>query len=120
MKNPNLPADDLPPIELSASDRALRRQLDASLTHRFEQQCDPFLKELLSLCDWYVTTYAHVVTLVIACPDMTTNWQMLHHVAYFGTPMEQFSQDAKIRIYPPIGTGEPFEIRVDELSIYQE
>lgn len=120
MKNPNLPPDDQPPVELSASDRALRRLLDASLTQRFEQQCDPFLKELLSLCDWYITTYTNVVTLVIACPDMATNWQMLHHVAYFGTPMEQVSKDAKIRIYPPIGTGDPFEIRVDELSIYQE
>ncbi|MDX2229355.1 MAG: hypothetical protein NW220_06940 [Leptolyngbyaceae cyanobacterium bins.349] len=120
MKNLSLSPDDQPPIELSASDRALRRQLDASLTQRFEHQCDPFLTQLLSRCDWYITTYTNVVTLVIACPDSSTNWEVLHHVAYFGTPMEQFSQDAKIRIYPPMGTGEPFEIRVDELSIYRE
>ena len=115
-----LPPDDRPPAELSVSDRVLRRQLDASLTQRFEQQCDPFLTELLSHCDWYITTYTNVVTLVIACPDIATNWEVLHHVAYFGVPMEQFSQDSRIRIYPPMGTGEPFEIRVDELSIYRE
>jgi len=120
MKNLNLPPDDHPPAELSASDRALRRQLDASLTQRFEQQCDPFLQELLSRCDWYLTTHTNVITLVIGCPDIATNWEVLHHVAYFGTPMEQFSKDAKIRIYPPMNTGEPFEIRVDELSIYRE
>lgn len=119
MIKPFLPPDDLPTDELTQYDRRLRRQLDASLTDRFEQRCDPFTKELLSNCEWYITTYTHVVTLVIHCPDSATNWRVLHHVLTLGEPMAQFSQDAKIRIDPPPGRGTPFEIRVDELSIYR-
>lgn len=114
----NLPPDDLPPEELTAGDRQLRQQLDASLTQRFQHHCNPFVKQLLAQCDWYITTTAKGMMLVIACPDAATNWQVLHDVQSLGAPMAQFSQEARIRIYPPIGTGEPFEIRVDELSIY--
>lgn len=120
MNNARLPADDCPPTELSAFDLALQHQLDASLMARFKRHCDPFLRQLLRRCDWHITTHSNVMTLVIACPDISTNWEVLHHVAYMGTPMVQFSEAAKIRIHPPLGTGDPFEIRVDELSIYRE
>jgi len=34
--------------------------------------------------------------------------------------MAKFSQDAKVRIYPTPEMLDYFEIRVDEISIYQE
>ncbi len=34
--------------------------------------------------------------------------------------MAQFSQDAKLRIYPTPEMFDYFEIRVDEISIYRE
>ncbi|MFM7427818.1 MAG: hypothetical protein ACKO7W_22940 [Elainella sp.] len=120
MPNPALPADDLPPDQLALDDRLLRRQLDASLTQRFQQQCDPACWRLLCRCDWSITTTANVATLVIVCPDRATNWQILHRVVDLGNSMAQFSQDAKLRIYPTPAMIEPFEIRVDEISIYRE
>lgn len=114
----NLPPDDLPPEELTASDLQLRQHLDASLTQRFYQECNPLVTKLLAQCDWYVTTTAKGIILVIVCPDTAVNWQVLHNVQYLGAPMAQFSQTARIRICPPSRTGDPFEIRVDELPIY--
>lgn len=119
MTNPSLSPDDLP-SEVTEHDRTLRRQLDESLTQRFAQQCDLYTKSLLSRCDWYVTTYVNAVTLVINCPDSATNWRLLHHVLTLGSLMEQFSQYARIRVCPPLGTGAPFEIRVDERSMYRD
>jgi hypothetical protein len=119
MPNPFLSPDDLP-AEVTEDDRILRRQLDETLTQRFGQLCDEFTKSLLSPCDWYVTTYANAVTLVINCPDSATNWRLLHHVQTLSTQLEPFSQSAKIRVCPPAGTGAPFEIRIDERSIYQD
>lgn len=117
---PNLPPDDLPPQQLELSDRLLRDQLDNSLIQRFQQQCNPTLLQLLTTCGWTITTTANVVTLIIVCPDQTTNWQVLHQVVSLGTLMAQFSQDAKLRIYATPAKLDLFEIRVDELAIYQE
>lgn len=117
---PVLPPDDLPSPQLELSDRMLRRQLDLSLTHRFQQQCDPASLALLADCDWSITTTANVATLVIVCPDRATNWQVLNQVVALGNGMAQFSQDAKLRIYPTPEMLDQFEIRVDELSIYRE
>jgi hypothetical protein len=115
-----LPADDLPPDQLELDDRLLRRQLDASLTQRFQQQCDPVCLPLLALCEWAITTTANVAILVIICPDRATNWHILNQVVALGNGMAQFSQDAKLRIYPTPETTDPFEIRVDEISIYSD
>lgn len=120
MATPALPADDLPPDQLELEDRLLRRQLDASLTQRFRQQCDSACLELLSRCDWSITTTANVATLVIVCPDLATNWQVLHQVVALGSGMAQFSEDAKLRIYATPEMVDLFEIRVDEISIYRE
>jgi hypothetical protein len=116
----NLSPDDLPPEQIDLNDRLLREQLDSSLTERFQQQCDRTTERLLAKCDWSVTTAANVVTLSIVCRDPIVNWKILNRVQVLGSLMAQFSQDAKLRIYPNAGAIDPFEIRVDELSIYRE
>jgi hypothetical protein len=116
----NLPPDDLPPQQIELDDRILRRQLDSTLTQRFQEQCDRTSKELLDLCDWCITTSANVVTLAILCPDRHTNWQVLNRVVLLGNVMAQFSQDAKLRIYSTPDMVDSFEIRVDELSVYHD
>ena len=120
MATPNLPPDDLPSQQLELGDRMLRRQLDLSLTQRFQQQCDLVSLQLLAACDWSITTAANVAILVIVCPDRDTNWRVLNQVVALGSGMAQFSQDAKLRIYPTPEMLDYFEIRVDELSIYRE
>lgn len=120
MAIPILPPDDLPPQEIELSDLILRYQLDLSLTQRFQQQCNPTIQQLLTACNWSITTTANVATLEIVCPDRATNWQVLNQVVALGNGMAKFSQDAKLRIYSSPEMLDPFEIRVDELSIYQE
>ena len=120
MAIPNLPPDDLPPQQLELDDLLLRRQLDLSLMQRFQQQCDTTSLQMLAACDWSIATTANVVTLTIVCPDRAMNWQVLNHVLVLGDRMAQFSRDAKLRIYPTPDMLDPFEIRVDELSIYRE
>lgn len=118
----NLSPEDQPPQQLSSQDRELRRQLDQFLTQRFRDQIlqsEITLQLSLSQCDWYITTAANVVTLVIECPNEAINWQILHQVQPLGAVMKALSNDAKLRICPPDGS-EPFEIRVDELSVYRE
>lgn len=116
----SLPPDDRPPQQLTLGDRLLRQQLDVSLTKRFWEQCSPRLQYLLSACEWSITTTLNVLTLVVVCPDRATNWQVLHQVTALGQHMAEFSQDAKLRIYATPEMTDPFEIRVDELSIYRE
>ncbi len=115
-----LSPNDRPPQQLGLDDRVLRRQLDESLTQRFVQQCDSTSQKLLAICDWSITTTANVVTLVIVCPDRATNWQVLSQVIALGKRLAEFSQDAKLRIYATPDMLDMFEIRVDELSVYQE
>jgi hypothetical protein len=120
MASSHLSPDDLPPQQLKFGDRILRRQLDLSLAQRFQQQCNLSDQQLLATCDWSITTIANVVTLVIVCPDRITNWQVLNQVVVLGNVLSQFSQTAKLRIYSTPDMIDLFEIRVDELSIYQE
>ncbi|MBP0022377.1 MAG: hypothetical protein J7647_33070 [Cyanobacteria bacterium SBLK] len=117
---PHLPPDDLPSPTLALEDRFLRHQLDLSLTQRFQQQCDPNILQLLATCEWSISTAANVATLIIVCPDRATNWQVLERVVELGNEMAKFSQDAKLRIYSSPKMGDRVEIRIDELSIYQE
>ncbi|HBB30353.1 MAG TPA: hypothetical protein DDZ80_32930 [Cyanobacteria bacterium UBA8803] len=119
MKKPFLPPDDLPPAQPTGVDGRLRQQLDEATGTLFYEACDPDTKALLSSCEWYITTHARALTLAIACPDRETNWRVLHHVVPLATLLEQFSSTAKIRVYPPVGLGTPFEIRVDERSVYE-
>ncbi|MEM9539376.1 MAG: hypothetical protein AAGA60_07675 [Cyanobacteria bacterium P01_E01_bin.42] len=117
---PHLPPDDLPSPTLALEDRLLRHQLDSSLTQRFQQQCHPEILQLLTDCEWSISTAANVAILVIICPDRATNWRVLERVVDFGKEMSAFSRDAKLRIYSSPKMSERVEIRVDELSVYEE
>lgn len=120
MPHSSLPPDDLPPHKLEFDDRLLRHKLDRSLTEQFYRHCSPDLQLLLATCDWTITTAINVVTLVIICPNQSTNWLVLSHAVPLGEAMAEISQDAKLRIYATPEMLSLFEIRVDELSIYQE
>lgn len=120
MDKPSLPPDDLPPAKAGGLDRLLRRQLEESTSKRFYEACDRITQLLLSSCEWYITTNASALTLVINCPDVATNWYILSNIVAIGSRLEQFSSSAKIRVCPPIGKGTPFEIRVDEISVYRD
>jgi hypothetical protein len=120
MNQPSLSPDDLPPSQPTRLDRILRRQLEDSTGKRFYAACDRNLQALLSSCEWYITTNATALTLVIACPDRITNWRVLNNLVQLGSQLEQFSRRAKIRIYPPMGMDTPFEMRVDEIAVYQD
>jgi hypothetical protein len=117
---PNLPPDDLPPQQLEIGDQILLRQLDLSLTQIFLHQCDLVCQQLLAQCHWTITTTANVAMLVIVCSDKKTNWLVLNQVTALANSMAQISQDAKLRIYPTPQRLDYFEIRVDELPIYQD
>ncbi|OUC12227.1 MAG: hypothetical protein B0A82_23670 [Alkalinema sp. CACIAM 70d] len=101
-------------------DRQLRSQLDRSLTQCFQAQCDPTSLQILNSCEWSITTTANVAMLVIICPNRKTNWQVLNQAVPLSNTIAQFSQDAKLRIYSTPKMLDYFEIRVDEISIYQE
>ena len=115
-----LPPDDLPPVRVTQLDRMLRRQLEVSAGKRFYEVCGRITKALLSSCDWYITTNASGLTLVIVCPDVVTYWNIVSDIEQIGNRLERFSSSATIRVCPPIGKGNPFEIRVDEISTHRD
>jgi len=98
--------DDFHPMQPTSADIILRQQLEYSLSKYFYEGCDRTLQNLLSNCRWYVTTQANAMTLVIECP--------------MGKLINQMVSSAKIRVCPPESEGVPFEMRVDELSVYRD
>ncbi len=116
MNKPSLPPDDLPPVAATQLDRILRRQLEESTGKCFYQVCDRITQALLSTCEWYITTNSSALMLFIACPDVVTYWNIVSNIAQLGGRLERFASSAKIRVYPPVGKGTPFEIGVDEIS----
>lgn len=120
MKDNFFTDEDSHPVQLTSADIILRQQLEASICHYFFEACDRTLQELLSRCRWYTTTTASGVVLVIECPDEITNWQILRKLVPMAKRLRQMSINGKIRIYPPTGEGMPFEMRLNELNIFQE
>jgi hypothetical protein len=120
MKASHLSPDDLPPSKPDLGDRLLRYQLDMTLTEQFWQHCDSKSQSLLEKCDWIITTIANVATLVIICPNREWSWKILNRVLNLGNQMAQISQDAKLRIYTTPEKADWFDIRVEELSVYNE
>ncbi|MBV6626230.1 MAG: hypothetical protein KI793_25410 [Rivularia sp. (in: Bacteria)] len=112
--------DDLGPFQPSVADIILRQQLEKSLSKFFYENCDRKIKDLLSACRWYVTTHTSAMTLVIECPDQVTNWRILQKMVPMASLLNNVASNAKIRVCPPSSEGMPFEMRVDELSVYQE
>lgn len=102
------------------SDKMLCQQLEEYAGIYFYESCDRYTQSLLSSCEWHITTNSSALTLVITCPDSMVNWRVLKNIGQIGRWLEQLTSSAKIRVCPPIGMGTPSEIRVDELSVYQD
>ncbi|MEH1846376.1 MAG: hypothetical protein V7L25_15600 [Nostoc sp.] len=112
--------DDSHPMQPTSADIILRQQLEDSISKYFYDACDRTIQNLLSTCRWYVTTHANALTLVIECPDQVTNWRILQKIVPMGTLLYGVVSSAKIRVCPPEIQGVPFEMRVDELSVYRD
>jgi hypothetical protein len=112
--------DDSHPMQLTSADIILRQQLEYSISKYFYEACDRIIQDLLSDCRWYVTTQASVMVLVIECTDQVTNWRILQKIVPMAALLGKMVSDAKIRVCPPEGQGMPFEMRVDELSVYRD
>ena len=115
-----LNGDDSHPIQPTSADIILRQQLEDSISRYFYEACDRTIQNLLSNCRWYVTTHANALTLVIECPDQVTNWRVLQQIVPMGTLLYGIINSAKIRVCPPESQVVPFEMRVDELSVYRD
>jgi hypothetical protein len=120
MKKPLLPPDDLPPTEATQIDKILRWQLEHSTGRCFFEACDQITRALISSCQWYITSDAGTIMLVIDCPDIVTYWHVISSIPQIGNRLERFASYAKIRVYPPFGKGTPFEISVNEISAYRD
>lgn len=114
-----LPPEDRPPEATTDVDAELRRQLELRTTKHFFESCDGSTQSLLMECGWTISV-EEVLILVIHCPDAITNWRVLNRIAEIADPLAQFSPLAKIRVFPPMGTGGPFDMRVDERSEYRD
>jgi len=112
--------DDSHPIQPTSADIILRQQLEYSISRYFYDACDRTIQNLLSSSRWYVKHYANTLTLVIECPDQVTNWRILQKIVPMGTLLYGIITSAKIRVCPPESQGVPFEMRVDELSVYRD
>ncbi|MBD2681411.1 MULTISPECIES: hypothetical protein [Nostoc] len=115
-----LPPDDLPPTEVTREDGMLQMELEQSTGRCFFLACDRITRVLLSNCQWYLTTNANILTLIIDCPDIVSYWHIVSNIPQLGNRLERFSTNAKIRVYPPFGKGMPFEIGVHEISAYRD
>jgi len=113
-------ADDYRPMQLTSADIILRQQLEGSISRYFYQSSDRTIQNLLSNCRWYVTTHASAMTLVIECPDQVTNWRVLQKIVPMAMTLQSIISSAKIRVCPPESESVPFEMRVDELSVYRD
>lgn len=121
MKNYFWQNEDSHPMQPTSADIMLRQQLEYSISKHFYEECDRCIQKLLSDCRWYVTTHAtNALTLVIECPDQVTNWRVLQKMVPMGTVLYKIVSSAKIRVCPPESEGMPFEMRVDELSVYRD
>ncbi|XHU95269.1 MAG: hypothetical protein JJP05_05770 [cyanobacterium endosymbiont of Rhopalodia gibba] len=118
MNTPFLSPEDLP--LQSTTDFGLRRKLDEIIGQYFYESCDRSLQTLLSQCGWYLTSSSKVLTLVITCPDHSTNLHILKHVAALGYYLQNFTENGRIQIYPPAGKGTSLKIPVKKGRIYQD
>ncbi len=105
--------EDLPPSATTDLDLELKRQLEISISRYFFEACDGLAQSLLVECEWSIHI-SEVLTLVIYSPDRSKNWRILNRMTTFAERLSQFSPQAKIRVYPPSSSEEPFDMRVDE------
>jgi hypothetical protein len=113
MNYPSLSPEDLPPHDVTLSDRLIRRQLEDCLNHYFYtacvrqvQQSDRWqekrrsLLALLSQCTWFVTMNATTAMLAIECPDLGICWRILENLEEIAQFLDRLAI-RKIRISPP-------------------
>jgi hypothetical protein len=62
---------------------------------------------------------AKTAMLAIECPDLATCWRVLENIEAIAQLLEELAI-RKIRIAPPSHQGTPLEIRIDEISVYQD
>lgn len=110
-----LPADDLPPVHPTPQDIILRRHLAEAASKRFYEACDRIKRALLYRCEWHVNLKMALPTLIISCPDTDTYWHILSAMAQIGDRLNRVLPDGRIRVYPPLGKGFPYEIGINEL-----
>jgi len=120
MNHHSLPSDDLPPLKLEETDSSLIRQLEEALSRYFYESCDGVTQALLTNCEWYFTTISTVPTLVINGADSAMNQRVFNHIVAIATALSEFSISAKVVIGSTIGQEVFVEIRVDEISAYQD
>jgi hypothetical protein len=120
MYKQSLPPDDMPPLEVTQLDRMLHQELEHSTGQSFIRACDRITQALLSNCPWYMTMDSGTLMLVIDCPDLVGYWHIVSNIPQLGNRLQRFSNDAKIRVYPPMGKGAPFEISVNDISAYRD
>jgi hypothetical protein len=118
MNTPFLSPEDLP--LQSTTDFGLRRKIDEIIGKYFYESCDRSLQTLLSQCGWYLTSSTNVLTLVITCPDHSTNLRILKYITALGFYFKNFTENGKIQIYPPVGEGTSLKIFVKKGRIYQD
>ncbi len=112
--------DDSHPLQPTSADIVLRQRLEHSISKYFYEGSDRSIQNLLSRCRWYVNTDATALTLIIECPDQVTNWRVLQQIVPMASLLNSIISSAKIRVCPPYNQGMPFEMRVDELSVYAD
>ncbi len=108
MTKPCLPPDDLP--SLDPSYRELSWELEEVTGEIFYNNCDFFTQDLLKQCGWDVTIRSKGLTLVVICPNSYLNWEILKSIPLLADSLQVLSNTAKIKVYPPPGTGTPMDI----------
>ena len=112
----SLPPEDLPPESTTELDIELKRQLEGALCQYFFEACDGSTQSMLMECRWTINIVEAVI-LIIHCADQEKNWRVLNRMATLAEYLSEFSSHARIRVYPPLDTGLPFDMRVDERSV---
>lgn len=119
MNKHSLSPDDLPPSQLTYLDEMLLKNLDEVIGKHFYGTCGRIIQVLLSNCQWCIKTNSSGFILIIVCPDREMYWHIINAIPDVAKKLNQFSQMAIIRLFPPIDKGNPWEISVREISAYR-
>ncbi|MEH2455921.1 hypothetical protein [Nostoc sp.] len=116
MNKSPLPADDLPPTKATILNELFYRQLEEATCRQFYQACGSIMRVLLSNCHWYFKINTSPLVLVIICYDIESYLNIVDVIPQFINKLKQFSNKAKIHLFPPDQKGEPWEIKIEETS----
>ena len=113
MNQSSLPADDLPPTEVTLLNELLYRQLEEAICRRFYQVCGPIMRVLLTNCHWYFQINTSSLILAIVCYDIKSYLSIVDTLPYLVKKLKLFSNNAKIHLFPPNHKGEAWEMAVE-------